>query len=239
MKINVTLLIAILSCIIFSSQAQEKESNVELKFYYNFSRSLFDHKFPFHSDDFQYIRPEVSNNNLGEFSLGIIFNKNFPFSHELEIMPLSLNKSTLFEDNIAVDMHDWEFKKDGNFALNSRLRYQINYNFQEKTKFDFYIGFSSMLSYYHQKYGGYNSFDFQKKYNQVGIILGLTPGFKVPISDKLNFSFDVPVGIIGLNYRRLNYENPTIPHNEKIQNAFSGELWYQGFQVRAGLGFNL
>lgn len=64
MKTNVTLLVATLFCFIFSAQAQDKDSNVELKFYYNFSRSVFDYKFPLSSNEFQYLQSETNRNNL-------------------------------------------------------------------------------------------------------------------------------------------------------------------------------
>ena len=233
-----SLLIVILFSIYFSSIGQEKESsNIELKVYYNYNRTNYYQNYNFSDSEFLFTQPEIINNNIGEFSLGIIFNKKFPFSHELEIMPLSLNKSTLNEVKNPSDSYNWEVSKDGNFSMNSRIRYQINYTIYDKSKFDLYVGFSSMLSFFKQNYGGYKTFDFQKKYTQVGIILGLTPGFEVPISKNMNFSFDVPIGILGLNYRRMNYESPELKLEEKKQSVISGDFWYQGFQIRAGLGF--
>lgn len=238
MKINIAFLIAVFCCIIFNSHAQEKESsNVELKVYYNYNRINYYQIINFSNYKYLWTQSELIYNNIGEFSLGIIFNKKHPFSHELEIMPLSLNKSTLSEVKNHVDSYYWEASKDGNFSMNSRIRYQINYTLYEKSKFDFYVGFSSMLSFFKQNYGGYSSFDFQKKYTQIGIILGLTPGFEIPIAKNLNFSFDVPVGILGLNYIRMNHETPELPLEERIQSSISGDLFYQGFQVRAGLGY--
>ncbi len=238
MKKNVPFLIAVFCFTIFSSYAQEKESsNIELKVYYNYNRINYSQTLNFSDYTYLWTQPEIIYNNAGEFSLGIIFNKSSKYSHELEIMPLSLNKSTLNEVKNPADSYSWETSKDGNFSMNSRLRYQLNYTILDKSKYNFYVGFSSMLSFFKQNYGGYSTFDFQKKYTQVGVILGLTPGFEIPISKNLNFTFDVPVGILGLNYRRLNFETPELPLEERIQSSVSGEFWYQGFQVRAGLGF--
>ncbi len=238
MKKNVLFLTAVFCFIIFNSHAQEKESsNIELKVYYNYNRINYYQTLNFSDYTYLWIQPEIIYNNIGEFSLGIIFNKSSKYSHELEIMPLSLNKSTLNEVKNPADSYYWETSKDGNFSMNSRLRYQLNYTILDKSKYNFYVGFSSMLSFFKQNYGGHSTFDFQKKYTQVGIIFGLTPGFEIPIAENLSFSLDVPVGILGVNYRRMNYESPELPLNEKIQSVFSGEFWYQGFQVRAGLGY--
>ncbi len=163
MRKNVTLLIVVFCCIIFNSHAQEKKSSkVELKVYYNYNRINYYELINFSDYTYLWTQSELIYNNIGEFSLGIIFNKKYPFSHELEIMPLSLNKSTLDEVKNPTDSHYWETSKDGNFSMNSRIRYQINYTFYEKSKFDFYVGFSSMLSFFKQNNGGYSTFNFKK-----------------------------------------------------------------------------
>lgn len=200
---------------------------------------LFEDEFSFTSDDYQYIRPSVESNSVGEFSLGVIFNNNTPVSLEFEIMPFSMHNSAFYEDIGGNDTHIWLYTKVKQTAMNSRLRYQMNYVFEQTKKIVFYIGLSSMLSYYYQKDAAYTTNGYTKKYNQIGMILGLTPGFKVPISEKLNFTFDIPVGILGLNYKHMNNPSLVINESEQQQGIFTADLWYQGFQVRAGIGFSL
>lgn len=238
MKINVSLTLAILCCVVINSQAQEKESKkVELRVYYNYEQSNYKETFDYVAYDYLNIHPEITNYSLGDISIGLILNRNEKTSHEFEIMPFSFNKNKLIETYTESEEDSWAFGSRGSKVIKSRLRYQYNYTFFDKSKIDFYLGFSSMLSYFYQDFNAYNSLSFPKSYSQIGLILGLTPGFKIPLAEKLNFTFDVPIGILGLNYRRMKNEWAELPLNQQTQSTISGEVWNQGFQVRAGLGF--
>jgi hypothetical protein len=52
----------------------------------------------------------------------------------------------------------------------------------------------------------------------------------------LQFSLDVPIGILGLRNGHYKINDPTVNQIERNQNDFVVELGNQGFQIRAGLG---
>lgn len=239
MKQNVPFLGILFLFVQLSSFAQESQpAKIKLKAYYNYNRTNFYQPFHFSGNEYLWTQPEVINNNIGEFSIGAIIQKKPTQTHEFELMPISIQHSSLNEVKNPVDNYNWEVSGKESTSINSRFRYQLNYIYS-KRKCDFYLGLSSMANFFFQNFNPQTSVEFKQSFTQIGLVFGLTPGIEFPINEKLVWSVDIPIGIAGINMKRMNTQDPSIKGEERKQSVFNGELWHQGFQIRVGLGFNL
>ena len=239
MKKQVFFLILLFPFLSFNVDAQEKQSSkIKFKTYYNFNRTNYFQTFNFTTGSYEWIQPEIINNQAGEFSLAAIIQNKTSQSHEFEIMPFSIQHSTLNEVEKPMDEYNWQVSGQKTTTLNSRFRYQKNYLYH-KNKCDFLIGLFGSANYFAQHYKPQTSVDFQRSFTQIAFVVGLTPGIEIAINEKMVWSVDVPIGIAGLNMRQLNTTNPSLIQKERKQTVLNGEFWQQGFQVRLGFGFLL
>ena len=240
MKKSIFILAVIISYPHLLLNAQEtKNSNLKLKVYYNFNRINYSETFHFSGYDLAWIQPAIEYHNSGELSVALQKESQKSYVHEFELMPFALTNSNLTKVTSYNNIYEWNTENKNSTVINSRFRYQLNYPVTTSQRFKSYIGISSMLIYSGFKLNSYTSSDFPERYSRIGIILGLSPGLEFPLSDNLNLTIDVPIGIYGLNYNSFKTENPALELEDRKENNFSEELWHQGFQVRIGLGFNL
>lgn len=231
-----SLILVLLHFNVFSQE--DKSSKVKLKTYYNFSRMNYSQIYKFSDYQYLWIQPAIEVNNVGEFSIGVIIEKNRLRSHEFELMPISIQHINFDETAQTAEEYYLDAFSKVSTTVQSRFRYQYNFIYPQK-RFDLSFGLFSMANLFVQNFSSSNSSEFVQVFTQTGLVFGLTPGIEFPINEKLALSLDVPVGIVGLNMRRMNYKNPSISGKERIQTTLNSELWYQGFQVRLGLGFSL
>ncbi len=223
----------------FHSNAQNEKQKTQLKFYYNFNRINFYETFDFIENDYIWISPEVTTHSAGELSIALLLNSKSSITHELELMPFALSNTGLVKTFAYPDDYEWNIVQKESTSWNTRFRYQLNYPVITKEKFRSYLGLFSMVNYFQSNFKAYTTSDFPERYSKAGIVFGLTPGMEFTLSEKLNLSIDVPVGVYGLNLNSMKYELPSLPASERNQSKLSSELWHQGFQVRIGFGVNL
>jgi hypothetical protein len=239
MKKNVIFIVLFIALFQFQSSAQNENKKRELKVYYNYNQVNYQETFNFSDGGYLWITPDITEQSSGEISFALLLKAKSVFTHELELMPFVSYKSTYSKTGKIDDATTEIFSEKGTTSLKSRFRYQMNYSIIAKDNFKTYLGLSSMLNLFNYKFDSFSSFNFPERYTKFGLIFGLTPGMEFKITDKMNLSIDVPVGIYGLNLNTIKYDSPAIPAAERNQNKFKAELWNQGFQVRLGLGLIL
>ena len=241
MKKNVSFIIAIFCCVIFNSQAQEtKESKFELRIYYNFNKSIFNNEFDFSNYQYEKIFSNLKDYSVGDLSIGLIFQPINKFSHEFELMPFSLNKTKLVDTNISNNPNESPIITGKNSStISSRFRYQLRYNFYKSQMFNLYSGLSSMIYLNNQNFESFTSLEFPKSLLNTGLIIGITPGIELFLTEKLILNIDVPLGIWGITAGRLKHDSPALNLNEKVKTSIESNFGGQGFQVRAGLGIKI
>jgi hypothetical protein len=175
--------------------------------------------------------------SLGELSLALNIRNDARWAQEIEFMPLSFHKTDFKYSQITRTFQAIEIKSENFSMWKSRLRYQLNYYLVSGNKIDFYLGLSSAMNYQLFAKNPRDSSSFKNSLTKAGIVIGITPGIEFPVSEKLNFTVDGTYGILGLNLKRQNAQNPSLSMADRKQNNFSAEVGQQGYQVRFGLGY--
>ncbi len=217
--------------------AQETLPNTTFKIYYNFSKTVFNTMFDMENQNYAAFEYDLNAFSLGELSLAVNIRNNARWAQEFEIMPLSFHKTDFQHTQITRTFEINETKSETFSMWKSRLSYQLNYYLVSGNKIDLYLGLSSALNYQLFAKNPKNSYEFKNRLTQAGLVIGITPGIEFPISEKINFTVDGTYGILGLNMKRQNTQNPSLIMADRKQNNFSAELGKQGYQVRIGFGY--
>lgn len=220
-----------------SFASAQNSSNTTFKVYYNFSKTVFNTKFGLENQNYAAFDYNLNAFSLGELSLAANMRKSAHWSHEIELMPLSFHKTDFKYSQITRTFQAIEIKSENFSMWNSRLRYQLNYYLVDGSKVDFYLGLSSALNYQLFAKNPKNSYEFKNRLTNAGLVIGITPGIEFPVSEKINFTLDGTYGILGLNMKRQNTENPSLSMADRKQNNFSAEVGKQGYQFRFGFGY--
>lgn len=219
-----TILLIGLFCLFNSSAiAQESTSTKTFNIYYNFYESSL-----FHDLESMY--------RIGDISLALEITSDKKLSHEFEWMPFHLSKSKYTEMR-TVNEQEEIIAGNNQTIYNTRAAYHLNYSVVDLSAFEFVVGFSTQLFFERQDVNPPSSLFFPKTYTKAGAIFGFTPGINIPLSEKFDFSFDVPVGLFGLTYNRSKMDDPALPQDQRTQTDTSAELAYQGFQAKIGIGY--
>jgi len=231
---------AAFSCILLlltNFVSAQESSNTTFKIYYNFSKTVFNTTFGLENQNYAAFEYDLNAFSLGELSLAVTTRNNERWGQEFELMPLSFQKTDFQKTQIVRSIASAELSSESFNVWKSRLRYQINYYVVSGNKIDFYLGLSSALNYQLFAKNPRNSFEFKNKLTKAGIAVGITPGIEFPVTEKLNITVDGTYGILGLNLKRQNTENPSLSMADRKQNNFSIDFGRQGYQARVGAGY--
>lgn len=223
--------------LLFLTSFVNAQENTTFKIYYNFDKTVFNTMFDMENQNYAAFEYDLNAFSLGELSLAVNIRNSARWAQEFEIMPLSFHKTDFQYTQITRTFEINETKSENFSMWKSRLRYQLNYYLVSGNKIDFYFGLSSSLNYQLFAKNPRDSRSFKNSLTKAGIVIGITPGIEIPVSEKLNFTVDGTYGILGLNLKRQNAQNPSLSMEDRKQNKFSMELGKQGYQVRIGLGY--
>jgi len=152
-------------------------------------------------------------------------------------MPASFHKTKQIKENGTENEVPAVISGKEIATFNSRLRYQMIYKIIDKEKLNLNFGVFSQLFLHHDDFNSYVSTGFGESFTSYGINLGFTPGVEIPVSNRIDLSFDFPIAFFNISNGRYKTENPAIPLENRKQNELNSEFGYQGFQARVGLGF--
>ncbi|MBN1181739.1 MAG: hypothetical protein JXB49_05580 [Bacteroidales bacterium] len=237
---KITVIITLIAFAIMDSiHAQESKQKI-LKTYINASyyeeeSTDYDGSFGSVSEYFY----EEKNLDIGYLSLAFELKKNQKLSHELELMPIWINRKS--EKTIIVynPIENYNYLYGGKVTkTNIYLRYQLNYTFNRVWIVAPYIGFSAKGFYWSKKADPYTSYLYQTKLQNTGIDFAFIPSLKIPLNKNLALDINIPVSIYEIKLNIEKEENPGIPVNEQTSSKIIGEFIPKIYNCRLGLCYS-
>lgn len=182
---------------------------------------------------------EKKNFEYGGISISVEFLKDKYFTHEFELIPLNIRNEYKSEMLQPFDSMYPDLLINGEklTTIQTALRYQMNHYFMQNRKFQPYFGISALPYYNCYISRPLVSNRYENTKQNIGLRVGISPGFLIRFSDHLALNFDIPVTMAQVLVQFKTERNPIIPVRDQKTSKFSGYLFPTYFSCRTGLNY--